>query len=474
MSKESLRKKIQDLQEEAIPFLSDPKFPKEGAFFIRSMLSVLEIIVAVLLEKKTRKNSSNSGLPPSRNNGSNGNRNKDSEEQRRKLGAQLENTKNTETEATVAPSKCSVCDADLSSVEASETEQRKKIDIVYEVVTHTVTSESKVCPECNTVNKGKFPEGMDGKIQYGIGIKASIINFLCAQMISLERVQEHFRGLLGRLISQAVMLKYIAQFSLSLESWEKNKIQELLKAPVIHTDETSTRVDKMNYWVHSYSYDEITLKFVHLKRGTEAIDEIGIIPKYGGVIVHDCYSSYFTYENVDHALCGPHLLRELKFIEDSSKYQWATKMKQLLQEAALTVGQRKKMRILSSKEYKRLQSRYRNILTRAVGELPAFPKPKGKRGRLKHTDAQNLWLRLKEHEESVLRFARDKNVDFSNNRAERDLRISKVKQKISGCFRKLEYAKHFYRISSYLKTMRYKGYSSLEAIMLAMQGEIPA
>ena len=129
-----------------------------------------------------------------------------------------------------------------------------------------------------------------------------------------------------------------------------------------------------------------------------------------------------------------HLLRELKFIEDSTGDKWATNLKKLLQEAIEMVN-KKKSRVLTEKEYKRLQRRYRNILTRALGELPLFPESKGKKGRVKHTDAQNLWLRLDKYEFEVLLFARMKEVDPTNNRAERDLRMSKVKKKVSGCFR---------------------------------------
>ena len=353
------------------------------------------------------------------------------------------------------------------------TEERKIYDIVYELKEHTVVSEHKECPCCGQINKGNFPQEMAGKVQYGIGIKASIINYLSVQMISLERVQEHFKGLLGRFISQAIMLKYLTQFSESLEEWEKGQIKKILSSPVIYCDETSLRVDKRNHWVHSYSFGEITLKFLHDKRGCEAIDNIGIIPKYGGIIVHDSWASYLTYENVDHGLCGAHLLRELKYIEDSTGDRWATKMKLLLQEAAKMVRNRPILRILYANEHARLQARYRNILTRGERELPEWPRPTGKKGRPKHTDAQNLWLRLYEYEQSVLLFSKIKEVDFTNNRSERDLRDSKLKQKVSGTFRKVEYAKHFVRISSYVKSMRYKGYSSLEAIMLALQGKPP-
>ena len=437
------------------------------------MMLVIDIVVAVLLEKKTRKNSSNSGLPPSRNNGSNGNRNKASDKSRDKKGSQLENTRKVETSETVSASSCSSCGTNLKNSQVKETESRKKIDIVYEITEHTVVSQSRECPSCGLVNKGKFPKGMDGKVQYGIGIKASILNFLMVQMISLERVSEHFKGLLGCLISQSVMLKYVLQFSDILEDWEKRTIQKIMQVPTIYCDETSLRVDKKNHWIHSYSSGDITLKFLHEKRGKEAIDKIGIIPDYGGNIVHDCWASYFSYDKVRHGLCGAHILRELKYTEDSMNYKWATNLKKLLSDTAKEVAENSKTGVLTEKKYKRLQSRYRNILTRGKNELPPFPEKSGKKGRTKHTDSQNLWLRLSEHEGSILLFAKDKDVDFTNNRAERDLRDAKLKQKVSGTFRKVDYAKAFVRISSYVKSMRYQGYSSLEAIMLALQGNIP-
>ncbi|NRA43314.1 MAG: IS66 family transposase, partial [Pseudomonadales bacterium] len=439
---------------------------------VESLMAVLNIIVTVLLEKKTRKNSANSGLPPSRNSGPNGNRNKQDHD-RNKKGAQLENSRKVATSAVVSASSCAKCGSSLNNVEVTSVEERTKIDIIYEITEHTVQSEVKDCPSCCHENKGKFPDGMDGKVQYGIGIKASIINFLMIQMISLERVQEHFRGLIGRCISQAVMLKYVSQLGEALKGWERREIKRILRSPVIYCDETSLKVDKKNYWIHSYSYGETTLKFLHSKRGGEAIEDIGIIPKYGGTLVHDSWASYLSYDHVDHGLCGAHLLRELKFVEDSVGYKWATKMKKILQEAAYTVANRQKKRVLTAREFARLQSRYRNALTRAKQELPPFPEPTGKRGRPKHTDAQNLWLRLYEYEHSVLLFAQVKEVDFTNNRSERDLRDSKLKQKVSGTFRKEEYARFFVRISSYVKSMRYRGYSSLEAIMLALQGNIP-
>jgi hypothetical protein len=221
-----------------------------------------------------------------------------------------------------------------------------------------------------------------------------------------------------------------------------------------------------------YSSGDITLKFLHRKRGKEAMEEINIIPRYGGTIIHDCWASYLSYDHCSHGLCGSHILRELTFVIDSNSYRWAFNIKKLLQEACATVSKRKSKK-LSKAQYARLQRRYRNILTRGDAELPpVLRKNKGRRGRIAKSDAHNLLERLIKHEEAVLLFARDPYVAFTNNRAERDLRMAKVKQKVSGCFRSEKYAHAYCRISSYLQTMTNKGINPLIAIQMAFSGEI--
>jgi hypothetical protein len=173
-------------------------------------------------------------------------------------------------------------------------------------------------------------------------------------------------------------------------------------------------------------------------------------------------------------LCGAHLLRELAFVVESNGYAWARRMKRLLQQTCARVSRRKRKR-LTPREYDALQKRYRTLLTRAERELPPIPaRQNGKRGRLAKSDAQNLWERLKEHERAVLLFARDPHVPFTNNRAERDLRMSKVKQKVSGCFRTAEFAHAYCRISSYLQTMANRGINPLVAIQMALSGQLYA
>jgi len=230
----------------------------------------------------------------------------------------------------------------------------------------------------------------------------------------------------------------------------------LLSQPTLNVDETSLRVDRKNHWIHVYAAGDISLKRLHRKRGKEAINDIHIVPCYEGVIIHDRWASYFAYDNCGHALCGSHLLRELTFIIDSNGYRWAKNMKKLLQQTCVGVSKANDKK-LADNAYCNLQKCYRNILTRGEKELPPIPeRPTGKRGKLAKSDGHNLWERLKKYEASVLLFAKVSHVPFTNNRAERDLRMAKVKQKVSGCFRFEQYAHAYCRISSYLQTMVHK------------------
>ena len=222
---------------------------------------------------------------------------------------------------------------------------------------------------------------------------------------------------------------------------------------------------------HVYSSGDITLKRLHPERGKEAMDEISIIPRYGVSLFMIACPRISAMKKSADALCGSHLMRELEFIINSNDYVWAHNMKRLLKETCAEVSSRKTKK-LTSKEYANFQKRYRNILTRGAAELPARPiRPSGKRGRLAQSDAQNLWDRLKSYEQPVLLFANKSVVPFTNNRAERDLRMGKVKQKVSGCFRRRQYTEAYYRISSYLQSMAYQGYNPLTAIQFALAGK---
>ncbi len=473
VNKQSLRQEFEQIKVKFKSLSDEGKISPEAIALIKSMVMLFELLIAVFMEKTTRKNNRNSSIPSSQTD-KDTTSTETSGKGKKQNGALSENTRTVETVQVAEVKGCEVCGEDLNDTPAIGHERRTKIDIVFEKVVNHVDAEVKICPGCNSENKGHFPKDMSGPLQYGPGIKGYVVNLLVAQMVPLRRVQLMIQTLIGQILSEATFLKYVIQLNLALERWEQTSIEQLLKMPSMHVDETSLRVDRKNHWIHVYSAGDITLKFLHQKRGLEAIEEIGIIPRYGGVIIHDCWKSYLSYEHCGHGLCGSHLLRELTFIIDSNGYAWASNMKRLLQEYCAIIAKRPSKE-LSEQEYKNLQKRYRNILTRGEKELPPIPpKQNGKPGKVAKSDAHNLWERLKENETAVLLFAKLPHVPFTNNRAERDLRMSKVKQKVSGCFRKSIYAKAYCRISSYLQTMANKGYNPLVAIQMAFSGQIYA
>lgn len=470
---QSVREEAERMKAEFERLSSNKSINAETKMFIQSMFMLINLLISIFLEKTNKKNNKNSSKPSSQTGkdessttpGTHGNGKPENK-------ATTDNTRTVEIIDIAKVEQCDVCGEDLSKVSCQHYERRTKIDIVFEKVVEHIDAEIKHCDNCDTTVKGKFPSDMPGPLQYGSGLKAYIINLLVCQMVSLNRVQKMVTTLIGEVISQASFLKFILRLYEVLAAWEARSIQTLLKAGAINVDETSLRVDKQNQWIHVYSAGDITLKFLHRSRGTEAIDDINIIPRYSGAIIHDCWASYLSYGHCNHGLCGSHLLRELTFIIESNDYAWAKNMKGLLQETCQAVSKRKAKK-LSLNAYINLQKRYRNIITRGEKELPVIPpKPNGKRGKLAKSDAHNLWERLKAHESAVLLFARDPAVSFTNNRAERDLRMSKVKQKVSGCFRKELFAKAYCRITSYLQTMANKGVNPLIAIQMALAGKM--
>jgi len=432
VDKSTIRTEVSKIKTDFEELCSSGKVNGEIKFLMNSMFMIMELMLSIFLEKKTRT---------------------------------------TETVSVIDVYNCDQCGEDLTDVKSTQVERRTKIDIVFEKVVEHVDAQIKQCPSCKKKTKGSFPRDMQGPLQYGNGLKAFVINLLVCQMVALNRVQKLVKSMMDVTLCEASLLKFILRLHQALEQWEISAKEELLKMPAMNVDETSLRVDSKNHWIHVYSSGDITLKCLHKGRGIKAIDEIDIVPRYNGVIIHDCWASYFSYKHCDHGLCGSHLMHELTFIIESNGYAWAKNIKRLLQESCSSVSQTKEKK-LTEQAYKNLLKRYRNIMTRGEKELPPIPtKTSGKRGRIAKSDAHNLWQRLKDNEAAVLMFAKESHVPFTNNRAERDLRMAKVKQKVSG-FRTLDYAKAYCRISSYLQTMACKGYNPLIAIQMALAGQV--
>ena len=231
------------------------------------------------------------------------------------------------------------------------------------------------------------------------------------------------QAMTGRLLSEATLLAFVLRLHQALECWEAAAIGKLLDMPVLHVDETSLRVDRKNYWIHVCAGGPITVKGLHRNRGCEAINTLGIIPRYRGLIVHDCWKAYLTYTQCKHQLCGAHLLRELQAVTDSNGYPWARKMHKLLLIARRQVIQRPQQR-LSMRHYKRIARCYKAILEQGRSEMPEIPPPKkGQRGPVAKSDAHNLHQRLVVQRKNVLRFTRRADTPFTNNRRNAAIRI---------------------------------------------------
>lgn len=473
IAKETVRQQFDKIKSDFQNEVDSGKVPDNLMTLFKSLITLFEILIAVFMEKQTKKTSKNSSIPPSQTEPD------DSFAPKPKKKKTLSNQVNPSqcrsesiTIQTLESDLCKKCDTDLSSQPIESTERRTLIDIRFEKIVHHVDANTKTCPNCDAKNKPSFPKYLAGAKQYGIGIKAFILNLLIVQMAALKRVQTFINGIVDQVISEATMLKYVIVLHHALQQWEDETFMWLLEQNVIHTDETSLRVDKTNHWIHVYASGKVTLKKLHRKRGNEAIHEINLIPQYQGIIVHDCWASYLSHHHCGHALCGSHLLRELTFIVDSNHYQWARHMKRLLKHVCHIVSKRKTKK-LTEIEYQKFEKTYRAILKKGIDEMPSIPdKLKNKRGKIAKSDAHNLHERLDKHQCAVMLFAKESEVPFTNNRAERALRMSKVKQKVSGCFRKLVYAEAYCRISSYIQTMTAKGYNPLTAIEMALSGEL--
>ena len=331
LDRPSLRGEFERLKAEFERLSAAGKMPAETRTLCNALLMLFEVLMAIFMEKTTRKGSRNSSIPPSQTD-------KDDSAATRP-GAQGKGVKQNEarsrhsrtvtTTEVAAADACAGCGADLGDTPSRCKQRRTRIDILFEKVVHHVDAQVKDCPRCRQRTTGRFPADMPGPLQYGNGIKAYAMNLLIAQMVPLDRVCKSLKTLIDVAISPATILKFVIRLHTALERWEASAIDELLRMPALNADETSLRVDRKNHWIHVYSGGEVTVKRLHRKRGCEAIDDIGIIPRYGGVVVHDCWASYLSCDHCGHALCGSHLLRELQFVIDSNQYTWASNMKRL-------------------------------------------------------------------------------------------------------------------------------------------------
>ena len=385
------------------------------------------------------------------------------------------------------PEACEGCGGSLFSRDGTSEvpgyERRQVADLpallALEVTEHR--AQRGRCFGCGTTTTAPFPaEASGARVGYGPRIEALMVYLMEYQLLPYERASELLEDTFGEPAPGAgTPYSAVKRCFEGLEETEEAIKEGLLggtgEAVVGGLDETGLRAEGKGMWVHVASTEELAHYYaVHEKRGTEATKEIGILPLFKGVAMHDGLSPYWDYERCAHALRNAHHLRELTFVEEEHEQERAGRMKALLleieeavrEEAAFLGG----THLLAPEKVEKFEKRYQRLLEAGVEANPP-PERTGKRGRPKQTKGKNLVDRLDEHREAVLRFMHDFRVPFENNRAERDLRMVKVRQKISGCFRTRRGAEMFCRIRGYISTVRKQGENVLAALESVFMGD---
>jgi len=436
------------------------------------------------LEERLNKNSSNSSKPPSTDAYAT---KKPKPKSRRiksgkKVGGQkghpgttLRMVDNPDEIVIHKVDQCSHCHTSLEDKEAKDYERRQTFDIPpVRLYSTEDRAEIKLCPKCGHINTADFPEDVTQSVQYGLRLRAFAVYLHDYQLIPYDRSCELLSDVYGCEISPATLIRAENECFESLEEFENVIKDALLQSPVIHSDETGVKIKGIRNWLHVACTANMTYYFAHPKRGSEAMDDMGILPNYNGVVVHDFWKAYYKYL-CDHGLCDTHLLRELTNISENYEQEWSEQMEDLLLVIKGCVDEtRETSDSLTPRQIKDFETMYDYITKMGLEENPPpldlDTKPK-KRGRKKQTKPKNLLDRFVGYKGDILRFMYDFNVPFDNNQAERDVRMMKVQQKISGTFRSVQGALSFCRIRGYISTVKKNNLSVIDAIGAVFNGK---
>lgn len=469
-----LKQEIANLREEVVQ--RGVRIEELEGLLMRALLRIEE------LERRLAKDSHNSSKPPS------------SDGLKRKLksrrhsgrskggqpghqGHTLEQVAAPDQVITHRPTHCEACQSELQEVAGQVKERRQVLDLPE---LRLLVSEHRVegicCPACQHVTQASFPAGVDAPAQYGPQVQALAVYLSQFQLLPMERVCELVGDLWGCQLCEGTLANWIAEAARTLEPTLHTLKRLLLASHVNHLDETGGRIKGLLHWFHVCATTWLTLYCWHHKRGQQAMHAMGLLPHYTGRAMHDRWSSYDQYACA-HSVCGAHLLRDCLFVAEHDQQPWAQAMYELLlrMKEAAEQWRAQGAKAIPQAERDEWVSRYFSVLADGFAAHLALAPPGSatqpkKMGRPKQDASKNLLDALLKRAEQVLAFLDDLAVPFTNNQAERDLRMIKVQQKISGTFRSEHGATAFCAIRSYLSTMRKQGRSMLAAMAAVFNG----
>jgi hypothetical protein len=405
------------------------------------------------LEIRLNQNSSNSSKPPSSDGlakpvtkSLRGKSEKKHGGQRGHKGHGLKIDREPDEVVEITPKICPDCGADLSEEPSFHADTRYVYDVQIEVKLTQYDIGEIVCPNCGACVKAEAPAEAKSTVNYGNTLRSLIIVLTQYAVVGIHKVHLIMRDLIGLPISAGTIKNIMGQFAGKTDNIIKEIKQNLLTSPTLRVDETGTRVFGRTQWVHVASNSKFTLVTVNKKRGSEGTEAGGVVQKYTGTLIHDCWKPYFGFDKCEHALCCAHLPRELNALIEQG-HSWAFDMKKLLLEMKNVVDAYKSDDKTELSQYYR--RKFKNMYDLALGKGRAEIKPSSAR---KKSKAENLLVRLEEYQTEITRFSEDFDVSFDNNQAERDIRNNKLKQKVTGGFRTESGAEDFAKTSSVIGT----------------------
>jgi transposase len=430
------------------------------------------------LERRLAKDSHNSSLPPSRDHGKRKPLGQRAKSQRPSggqpghPGQTLMQVERPDEVIAHRPRCCQHCHWDLQQEAGQVIERRQVQDLpVVRVWVQEHQREVIRCPNCQQLTAGTFPALVKAPVQYGPRMQALAVYLSQYQLLPLQRTCELFADVYQAPLSEGTVCQWITEAAQVLEPAQQRLTDLLLHSQVLHVDETSLHLGGLVRWVHVHATKWLTLYRWHPKRGAEGIEALGVIPHFGGRAMHDRWTSYDRYP-CTHSLCGAHLIRDALFVAEQEKQPWAQAMVDHLRHMVTVTNHWRAQgaRHLPTQVREELLARYFEILATGYAAHADHPPPGKSGGRKKQNPSLNLLDALLGRSEQVLGFVDDLTVPFTNNLAERDLRMIKVQQKISGTFRRPEGITAFCAIRSYLSTMHKQGRCILASLVAVFEG----